>query len=178
MDFGDYIYIIIGVLWFLFSIIGGAAKAKRKQSQGPVSEKTTLPGSETDQDVRKMLEDLLQGKKSPKPEVRPVKETVIVEKKKPAKLDIHQKHDSFMAIKKKKSQKRLQDKKESLSSFTESPFLTTSLLQHPPDTLPADQAAPIVQQFKDVSSGKHSLMEDFDAQKALIFSEVFTRRFY
>ena len=31
MNFSDYIYVIIGVLWFLFSIIGGAMKAKNKQ---------------------------------------------------------------------------------------------------------------------------------------------------
>ncbi|MCC7302212.1 MAG: hypothetical protein IT233_06200 [Bacteroidia bacterium] len=178
MDIGDYIYIIIGVLWFLFSIIGGVAKAKRKRAGQTVSEKTTLPESETEQDVRKMLEDLMQGKQVRKKEIRPVKESVAAPKKKPSKLEIHQEHKDFLTEKREKSKKHLAGKKKSLSSLSATPFSTTSHQQHPPDQLPAEQVAEIVEQFRDVRSGKHPLMVDFDAQKALIFSEVFNRRFH
>lgn len=181
MDVSDYIYVIIGVLWFLFSIIGGAAKAKKLKQNKPASEKTSIPGSGQTDEVRKMLEDLLHGKQQkPKPvveELRPVKKSTIRPKKEPAKLDVHKEHASFID-EKKKSKKSLADNRESLSSYTDSSFSTTSSLQHPPDQSPAEQVAEIVTQFKDVSVRKHPLMEDFDAQKAFIFSEIFSRRFH
>lgn len=174
MDVSDIIYIIIGVLWFVFSIVGGAAKAKKQAAnKKPADQKTSIPGTKEAEDVRKMLEDLLQGKKA---EVRPVKKSPI-QKKGPSKLEIHKEHVDFIAEKKKKK-KDLEVTQDSLSSHKGSPFSTTSSSQHPPDLLPADQAASIVSQFKDVNTGKHPLMEDFDAQKALIFSEIFSRRFH
>ena len=187
MDLTDYIYVIIGVLWFLFSIIGGAVKAKNKAAkalQKPVSKNdTTIPDEPAD-DVRQMLEDLMQGKsidlkkRAPKPISSVVKKPVFVEKREPSKMEVHKEHQSFMIDERKKKKKSLQNQKDDLSSYSESFPSTTSHHQHPPDVVPAEPVSEIALFLKDVSTQKHPILVDFDAQKAFLFSEIFNRRNY
>jgi len=183
MDFSDYIYVIIGVLWFLFSIIGGAAKAKNKQKQAALkSQPSGASKQQPDTDLRKMLEELMQGKKVElkKSEVKVPdhKKPAFVDKKGPSKLEVHKKHDPFIKERQERKKKSLEYPKEELSSYSESSLSTTSHLQHPPDKIPAAPVEEIVYNLKDAGTQKHPIIENFDGQKAFLFAEIFNRRNY
>ena len=100
------------------------------------------------------------------------------EKKGPSKLDIHKEHQSFMIEERKKKKKPLANPKEDLSSYTESSSFTTSHLQHPPDVIPAEQVSEFANNFKEVSTRNHPILDDFDGRKAFLFAEIFNRRSY
>ncbi len=184
MDFGDYIYVIIGVLWFIFSIIGGAAKAaKKKQAAAAKSQTGKTQTSSADTDLKKMIDDLLQGKKEkvqqPKKQTtapRPREDRHV--KKSPVKLVTHQKHDDFLYQEQKKKKKYLDTRKESLSSHLESVPSTTSLHQHPPVQTLAESGSGLFNQTKDESSEVHYLLTGFDPRKAFIYAEIFGQKKY
>lgn len=184
MDFGDYIYIIIGVLWFIFSIIGGAAKAAKKKQAQAAKTQSPKQTNTADADLKRVIDELLQGKKE-KVLQQPKKQTTAPRmredryvKKSPVKLETHQKHESFMTYDQKKKKKPLDSIQESLSSHTEPISSTTSHQQHPPVQTQAEPGSGSIHQLKNEIAEVHPLLAGFNPQKAFLYAEIFGQKKY
>ncbi len=177
MDFGDLIYVIIGLIWFIISIISASKKTKKQQAKktgSPVSPTTQPP----DDELKRALEEIFGGSETrEKKSTSQPQEPISNQNRAPKKLEIKKKHEDFLAPKPKRNKKNLEKSKTSVSSFSSSPTLSPQNL-HPPET-----GNPEVLHEIDVNASENGMfnLQEFDQnelQKLVIYSEIFNPKHF